>query len=110
MQTAEIRQRWLDFFAARGHTVVPSASLVSDDPSLLFTVAGMVPFVPYLTGVVSRRLRSLLRILAAAAQSGGLEDAQRICEKRMPKLPAPYHDYVGRILRGYVEQRWKLAG
>lgn len=52
MQTADIRQRWLDFFAERGHTVVPSASLVSDDPSLLFTVAGMVPFVPYLTGVV----------------------------------------------------------
>ena len=52
MQTADIRQRWLDFFAAQGHTVVPSASLVSDDPSLMFTVAGMVPFVPYLTGVV----------------------------------------------------------
>ncbi|WP_158864464.1 alanine--tRNA ligase [Leifsonia sp. AG29] len=52
MQTAEIHRRWLDFFARRGHTVVPSASLVSDDPSLLFTVAGMVPFVPYLTGVV----------------------------------------------------------
>ncbi len=52
MQTAEIHRRWLDFFAARGHTVVPSASLVSDDPSLLFTVAGMVPFVPYLTGLV----------------------------------------------------------
>ncbi|RLP69502.1 alanine--tRNA ligase [Mycetocola reblochoni] len=52
MKTAEIRQRWLDFFGAREHTVVPSASLVSDDPSLLFTVAGMVPFVPYLTGVV----------------------------------------------------------
>src|SRR6201990_174637 len=52
MQTAEIHRRWLDFFATRGHTVVPSASLVSDDPSLLFTVAGMVPFVPYLTGVV----------------------------------------------------------
>ena len=52
MNTADIRQRWLDFFAERGHTVVPSASLVSDDPSLMFTVAGMVPFVPYLTGVV----------------------------------------------------------
>ena len=52
MQTADIRRRWLDFFGERGHTVVPSASLVSDDPTLLFTVAGMVPFVPYLTGLV----------------------------------------------------------
>jgi alanyl-tRNA synthetase len=52
MQTADIRARWLNFFSERGHTVVPSASLVSDDPSLLFTVAGMVPFVPYLTGLV----------------------------------------------------------
>ncbi|WP_449282570.1 alanine--tRNA ligase [Leucobacter sp.] len=52
MQTAEIHRRWLDFFEKRGHTVVPSASLVSDDPSLMFTVAGMVPFVPYLSGLV----------------------------------------------------------
>lgn len=52
MLTAEIHRRWLDFFEKRGHTVVPSASLVSDDPSLMFTVAGMVPFVPYLSGLV----------------------------------------------------------
>src|SRR4051812_1877330 len=50
MQTAEIRRRFLEHFAERGHTVVPSASLVSPDPSLLFTVAGMVPFIPYMTG------------------------------------------------------------
>jgi alanyl-tRNA synthetase len=50
--TADIQSRWLNFFGDRGHTVVPSASLVSDDPTLLFTVAGMVPFVPYLTGLV----------------------------------------------------------
>jgi alanyl-tRNA synthetase len=52
VQTADIQRRWLTYFGERGHTVVPSASLVSDDPSLLFTVAGMVPFIPYLTGVV----------------------------------------------------------
>src|SRR5471032_1466080 len=52
MQTADIQNRWLNFFGERGHTIVPSASLVSDDPTLLFTVAGMVPFVPYLTGLV----------------------------------------------------------
>ncbi|GAB3617457.1 alanine--tRNA ligase [Okibacterium endophyticum] len=52
MKTSDIRQRWLDYFAARGHTVVPSASLVSDDPTVMFTIAGMVPFIPYLTGLV----------------------------------------------------------
>lgn len=52
MQTAEIRRRWLDFFEKKGHAVVPSASLISEDPSLLFTVAGMVPFIPYMSGLV----------------------------------------------------------
>lgn len=52
MKTAEIAQRYLDFFEKNDHLIVPSASLVSDDPSLLFTVAGMVPMIPYLTGVV----------------------------------------------------------
>ena len=52
MQTAEIKSRFLQFFADRGHTIVPSASLVSDDPTVMFTIAGMVPFIPYMTGVV----------------------------------------------------------
>lgn len=50
MRTAEIRQRWLDYFEARGHAVVPSAPLISPDPSTLFVIAGMVPFIPYMLG------------------------------------------------------------
>ncbi|MFV0372697.1 alanine--tRNA ligase [Microbacterium sp.] len=52
MRTADIAQRYLSFFENNGHTVVPSASLVSPDPSVLFTIAGMVPFIPYLNGTV----------------------------------------------------------
>ncbi|OYO24297.1 alanine--tRNA ligase [Enemella dayhoffiae] len=50
MKTADIRRRFLDFFAARGHAVVPSAPLLYHDPTLLFINAGMVPFKPYFTG------------------------------------------------------------
>lgn len=50
MRTAEIRQRWLDYFEKNNHHIAPSVPLVSPDPSILFTIAGMVPFIPYIVG------------------------------------------------------------
>ncbi|MGD9960204.1 alanine--tRNA ligase [Nocardioides sp.] len=50
MDTAEIRRRFVAHFEAAGHTAVPSASLLLDDPNLLFVNAGMVPFKPYFLG------------------------------------------------------------
>lgn len=50
MRTAEIRQRWLDYFEKNDHHIAPSVPLVSPDPSILFTIAGMVPFIPYIIG------------------------------------------------------------
>ena len=58
MNSAEIRSRWLNFFEKENslkltHTVVPSASLIADDPNLLLVNAGMVPFKPYFLGEVT---------------------------------------------------------
>ncbi|WP_298585783.1 alanine--tRNA ligase [uncultured Kocuria sp.] len=50
MLSQEITKRWLDYFEGQGHTVVPSASLISSQPGAMFTIAGMVPFIPYFLG------------------------------------------------------------
>ncbi len=50
LDAARLRAAFVDFFVARGHVAVPSASLIPHDPSVLFTIAGMVPFKPYFVG------------------------------------------------------------
>jgi len=54
MTSNELRQKYIEYFKERGHTHRPSASLVPDDPTVLFTVAGMVQFKPYFLGTVPK--------------------------------------------------------
>ena len=51
MTSKELREKYIEFFKSKGHVVIPSASLIPEnDPSVLFTTAGMHPLVPFLMG------------------------------------------------------------
>ncbi len=79
--TAKVRQSFLDFFAARGHAIVPSASLVpKGDPTLLFTNAGMVPFKDYFLGLrtpPSPRIVNCQKCLRISGKHNDLEAVGR---------------------------------
>lgn len=74
MQSDEIRNRFLAFFAARGHAIMPSASLVPEnDPSVLFNTAGMQPLVPYLLGQ-KHPLGTRIADVQKCVRTGDLDD------------------------------------
>jgi alanyl-tRNA synthetase len=78
MKAADIRRQFLDYFAAQGHTIVPSASLVPDnDPTLLFTNSGMVQFKDVFLGTDKRsytRAADVQRCLRAGGKHNDLEN------------------------------------
>ncbi|NCG09321.1 MAG: alanine--tRNA ligase [Verrucomicrobia bacterium] len=79
MTSAEIRQSFLDFFASKGHTAVPSASLMPTSPNLLFTNAGMNQFVPYFLGTEKApydppRAADTQKCIRAGGKHNDLED------------------------------------
>ncbi|WNC21610.1 MULTISPECIES: alanine--tRNA ligase [unclassified Thermosynechococcus] len=53
----QIRQKFLEFYAAKGHTILPSASLIPEDPTVLLTIAGMLPFKPIFLGQETPKVR-----------------------------------------------------
>src|SRR6478736_1589245 len=76
----ELRQSFIDFFVARDHTFVPSASLIPHDPTLLFNVAGMVPFKPYFIGdevPPFKRAVSSQKCVRAGGKHNDLDDVGR---------------------------------
>lgn len=79
MTAAAIRQSFLDFFREKQHTIVPSASLMPQSPGLLFTNAGMNPFVPYFLGVEKApydppRAADTQKCIRAGGKHNDLED------------------------------------
>ncbi len=73
----EIRKAFLDYFESRGHKIVPSASLIPNDPTLLFTVAGMVPWKGILQGIepaFAPRVADVQKCIRAGGKHNDLED------------------------------------
>ena len=78
MKSKQIRQQFLDFFASKKHTIVPSAPMVlKNDPTLMFTNAGMVPFKEYFLGqkkVVNKRISDSQKCLRVSGKHNDLEE------------------------------------
>ena len=73
----EIRKQFLDYFESKGHKIVPSASLIPNDPTLLFTVAGMVPWKGILQGTepaFATRVADVQKCIRAGGKHNDLED------------------------------------
>ena len=80
MDADELRQAFTAYWVARGHEPRPSASLIPHDPTLLFTVAGMVPFKPYFLGdeePPSPRLTTIQKCVRAGGKHNDLDDIGR---------------------------------
>src|SRR2546426_7476468 len=105
MQSAAIRRKFLDYFTAapRSHREVPSSSLVpADDPTLLFTNAGMVQFKRVFQGLERRGYTRAVTCQKCVRAGGEHNDLEQGCP------PAPHHTFFGRLgnfsFRGYFKK------
>jgi alanyl-tRNA synthetase len=76
----QLREAFTGFFESKGHTPVQSASLIPHDPTVLFTVAGMVPFKPYFVGDEAapyKRAVSVQKCARAGGKHNDLDDVGR---------------------------------
>ncbi len=108
MQTHEIIRRFTDHFTAAGHTRVPSASLILDDPTLLFVNAGMVQFKPYFLGDAPPPYPRATSI-QKCVRTGDIEEVGRTTRHNTFFQMAGNFSFGDYFKAGAIEHAWELV-
>ncbi len=108
MQTHEIRQRFLNHFARAGHTMVPSASLLLDDPNQLFVIAGMVPFMPYFLGQATPDYRRATSI-QKCVRTPDIDEVGKTTRHNTFFQMAGNFSFGDYFKQGAIEHAWQLV-
>lgn len=108
MQTDEIRNRFLSHFKNNGHTEVPSASLILDDPNLLFVNAGMVQFKPYFLGEVPPPYPTATSI-QKCVRTGDIDEVGKTTRHNTFFQMAGNFSFGDYFKEGAIEHAWNLV-
>ncbi|MBV9313508.1 MAG: alanine--tRNA ligase [Pseudonocardia sp.] len=108
METHEISRRFIDHFVRAGHTVVPSASLILDDPNLLFVNAGMVQFKPYFLGDAPPPYPTATSI-QKCVRTGDIDEVGKTTRHNTFFQMAGNFSFGDYFKAGAIEHAWRLV-
>jgi alanyl-tRNA synthetase len=108
VQTHEIYKRFLDHFTSNGHTLVPSASLILDDPNLLFVNAGMVQFKPYFLGEEPPPYPRATSV-QKCVRTGDIDEVGKTTRHNTFFQMAGNFSFGDYFKEGAIEHAWKLV-